>query len=199
MEGVRRASQSDWTKWADEYEWNVTGTLNFIPNRKPPLDEAIRQWRSLWNIVDRNVYGKAYQQVQRVPRFTCIHRGGNGDNPHLQFVAISPIDPRLFCIALNAIWAKFPLAAPPSENSITPTISTERSINYGGHEHWMQGSETYATNIMHLPKKLADPCSDALEKLNATAKPIWLAKAALAFPDHVQKACDDYNRRHNKV
>lgn len=199
MEGVRRPNQSDWTAWADGYEWNVTGTLNFIPNRKPTLDEAIRQWRSFWNIIDRNVYGKSYKQVKRIPRFTCIHRGGNGDNPHLQFVTLSPIDPKPFCIALNAIWANFPLAAPPSENSITPTISTERSINYGGHEHWVQGAETYATNIMHLPEELAEPRCDALEKLNAIAKPIWLTRAALAFPAHVQKACDDYNRRHNKV
>lgn len=199
MEGVRRADQSDWTKWASKYQWNVTGTLNFIPNRKPSVDEAMRQFRSFWNILDRLSHGKSYKQVKRIPRFTCLHRGGNGDNPHLQFVALSPVNPEPFCIALNAIWANFPLAAPPSENSITPTISRCRSINYGGHEHWFQGADTYATEIMHMPEELAQPHSDALEKLNAFAKPIWLTRAALAFPVHVQRACDDYNRRLNKV
>lgn len=198
MKALRRADQSDWTKWACEFEWNITGTLNFVQNRKPHIDEAKRQWRSFFNIADRLVYGKAYKQ-SRIPRFACIHLGGNGDNPHLQFVALSADDPAPLCIALNAIWAGFPLAAPPSKNSITPTISKDRSINYGGHEHWFQGADTYATDIMHLPDEIVQPRTDAIEKLRAFAKPIWLTRAGLAHPVHVEKAWRDYNERNTKV
>ena len=199
MEILRRAGQGDWTKWAREYDWNITGTLNFIQNRKPHIEEAKRQWRSYFNIVDRLLYGKTYKQLNRLPRFACVHLGGNGDNPHLQFVALSADDPAPLCMALNAIWAGFPLAAPPSENAITPTISEDRSINYGGHEHWFQGADTYFPEITHLPIEAAQPRVDAIERMAAYAQPIWRMRAVLAYPAHVQKACDDYNKRITKV
>jgi hypothetical protein len=194
MEAVRRANQSDWTNWAKKFEWNVTGTLNFIPNRKPSIDVARRNWRSFWNMADRIVYGKMYNQIARIPRFACIHLGANGDNPHLQFVALSPIEPEPFCIALNAIWSSFELAAPPSQNCITPTISQIRSIAYSGHEHQFQGVDTYALELMHLPSDVARPSPMAVARL-AAAKPMWHGRAKLAYPIHVEKALVDYNKR----
>ena len=53
--------------------------------------------------------------------------------------------------------------------------------------------------LNHLPIDAAQPRADAIERLRGYARPIWRMRAELAYPSHVQKACDDYNKRITKV
>ena len=175
-----------WRKWINAHAWNVFGTLNFTPNKKPGTDAAQAAWRTLWNRVDRAAYGRGNLRVERM---VFTQHGANDDNPHIHFLAKAPIHPAQFCISLNSIWASLDTTtAPPASNEILPIISKTRSAGYALHDLWRVDSETFNHEISHLNPPGITPHPDAAVRLTNQADSIWLSQAKSAYPKQLQIA-----------
>ena len=196
-------------EWTEKHGWDVFGTLTFIPNRKPHIDTAQKHWSRLWQKVDQLTYGQtAVRSGARVERHVCTQSGSQKDNLHLHFLAKSPIkDINFFCICLNALWADTAtVAAPPKSNEIYPVLSVKRASDYLYHEYWKLGSETFNDRLTYLniEEIILKPRDDAADRLKAAASGVWLTKAQLALPEHIEtakaryeaKAPASYNKRH---
>lgn len=121
--------------WAQSYEWDIFGTLNF--RVRPPESEARKIWSSFFQKIDQQCFRRCWPDQQRFQRFVYRHDGANGDNPHLHFLAKAPVDRELFCITANAIWSGMnALTAPPDQNRITPLINARGASWYMLHEDW---------------------------------------------------------------
>lgn len=186
--------------WISRHDWDVFGTLNFVPNRKPHIDTAQKQWSYFWNKVDRLAYGQTgVQSGARVERVVCNQFGSLGENPHIHFLAKSPINTDDFCVYLNALWAATsPEAAPPNSNEIYPVLKVNRASGYSLHEYWKLGSETFNDRLtcLNTDKTPPKPRLDAADRLKIAGKEIWLTRARLALPNHIENAQARYNKRH---
>lgn len=177
----------DWSAWVNKHEWDIFGTLNFTQHHKPSLQHADKLWRLFWNKIDRAVYGKRVQYGDRVERTVFIHLGANSANPHIHFVAKSPIDRAQFCILLNAVWAGLCNGtASPVSNELMPVINQQRAIEYMLHDHWRIGSDTFSTSLTHFADIGFDPKThnNAFERIAERATDTWLRQANQAYDTH---------------
>jgi len=172
--------------WIVEHNWDVFGTLNFKPKLKPNIDVAQKQWSSVWNKLDQLIYGRTgVSNGMRVERFVFTQFGSQNDNPHIHFLAKSPINTKDFCVNLNALWkTEFPAAAAPVCNEILPLIHDESAAKYSLHEYWRNNSETFNAQLSHLSEKHAQVRTDAVDRLKRSSKQLWRIQAELAFPNH---------------
>jgi hypothetical protein len=187
--------------WVASHDWDVFGTLTFAPGHKLKGDEAQRLYRRYWNCVDRAVYGQKTRS--RVERMVCSQFGVLGDNPHLHFVAQSPIEPEQFCAHLNAIWAGMDVhTAPTVENVILPVISVRGCSRYVFHEFYRLGIDTLNVELCHKNQARWDgsdptpPHAQAQQRLAAQSSPLLQCSAQLAFIQHMLAANERYHKRH---
>ena len=188
-------------KWTVEHDWDIFGTLTFIPNRKPHIDTAQKHWSRFWHKVDQLTFGQmAVRSGARVERAVCTHSGRLDDNPHIHFVAKSPIkDINSFCVCLNALWAATALeSAPPDNNAICPALNVKQVGEYLYHEFWKMGSETFNGQLTYLNIDRIElaPRLDAANRLKVACKTTWLTKAQQALPNHIKNAQALYIKRH---
>lgn len=176
--------------WIVEHEWDVFGTLNFKPKGKPNVDVAQKQWSSVWNKLDRLIYGqRGVRKGMRVQRFVFTQFGSQEDNPHIHFLAKSPINTKDFCVHLNALWkTEFPAAAAPVCNEILPLIHVESAAKYLLHEYWRENSATFNAQLTHLSNTQGQVRTDAVDNLKRSSKQLWRIQAELAFPGHAKQA-----------
>jgi hypothetical protein len=182
--------------WISKHDWDVFGTLTFAPGHKRNIDVSNKHWSSYWNKLDRLVCGQTGNRVERAA-FTQF--GSLGQNPHIHFLAKSPINTKEFCVYLNALWsAECADAAPPASNHIMPLLDSRRATDYLLHDFSRIGSETFNHKLTYLNSANAKThiCTDAADRLKAATKGIWLVKAQLAFDEHVKSGSAHYNRRH---
>ena len=187
-----------WSDWAISEDWNIYGTLNFSLQHKPSLAEAQRRWALFWNVVDRQCYGKSNGPQQRMSRFVYAHKGSNGDNPHIHFLAKVDGDVREFCILLNALWAIMAHVggAIADQNEILPVISKERVSVYLMHEDQGYEMNGFCEKLTHLPKDASAMRDDAATLLRSAANRFQhLNDAAIAFDKHLERAEQRYIRR----
>ncbi len=180
-------------KWTVGHDWDVFGTLNFIPNRKPHIDTAQKHWSRFWQKVDQLTYGQtAVRSGARVERIVCTQFGKMKDNPHLHFVAKSPIeDIDVFCACLNALWAATAtVAAPPKSNEIYPIFSVKRTGGYLFHEYKQIDSQTFNDRFTYLNTKeiILKPRADTIDRLKSAASTKLLTAAQAALPTHIENA-----------
>lgn len=187
-----------WVDWVAEHDWNVFGTLNFVTGHKVAGDEAKRLWRRFWNKADRLVYGTSCNYGYRIERAVFTQYGALGDNAHIHFLAKSPSDPAELCIGLNALWRKMTdCAAHPINNEILPIISKRAASEYVLHDFWLSGSETFNHTISHLNPANTQAHPQAYDRLTQATDGIWLARARLAFDEHMATAQARYEQRNS--
>lgn len=187
---------AEWVNWIAAHDWNVCGTLNFAPGHKLTGSEAQRVMSTFWNKADRLMYGGFSKY--RVERMVFSHGGALGDNTHAQFLAKAPFDPKAFCIGLNALWASMNICtAPPVSNEILPIFSVRKSTEYALHEFWLTGTETFNHALSHLNPLGSTAHEQAQDRLKQATSSIWLARAQLAFDDHMAAAQARYEQRNS--
>lgn len=187
-----------WVDWVAEHDWNVFGTLNFVSGHKVTGDEAKRLWCRFWNKADRLLYGTSCSYGYRIDRAVFTQYGALGDNAHIHFLARSPIEPVQFCTGLNALWrTTTDCAAHPKNNEILPIFSKRDATEYALHDFWLSGSETFNHTLSHLNPENTQAHVQAANRLNQAANGIWLARARLAFDDHMAAAQARYERRNS--
>lgn len=182
-----------WQAWINVEQWDIFGTLNFASlhhlARTNRNDVCGKIWRSFFCEVDYALYGKQRKHQQRFDRAVFVQYGANGINPHVHFVAKSPIQVDQFCIHINALWASmFDFAANPVSNHITPVVQQAKATGYGLHEFHKLNSDTYdyrlsttGNSTMHQSVR-----TDAVDRLTKRSKPVYLVQAQLAYPAHLQ-------------
>ena len=187
-----------WSEWAISEDWNIFGTLNFAVQHQLSFVEAQRRWALFWNVVDKLCFGKGGRFQKRLPRFVYAHRGRNGDNPHIHFLAKVDGDVREFCILLNALWASMEHVggAVADQNEVLPVISKERAAAYLTHEDHGYELSGFCENLTHLPKDAPAMRHNALTLLRSAADRFYhLNDAAVAFDKHLEGAEQRYIRR----
>lgn len=180
------ADKQAWIDWVEAHDFDVFGTLNFLPNHKPSLHTAQKIWQRYFNRVDRLLYGRTAVERHgiRFERIVFTQCGAIGDNAHIHFAAKAPISVQDFCIALNALWAEScTFAAPPSLNVIQPIISKQRVSSYLLHDFWLTNTDTLNTNLTHInpPNITTQPKFDAQLRLKEACKGIWRLRARDAY------------------
>lgn len=188
-----KQDQQAWADWINTEQWDIFGTLNFASlhhlARADRNDVCGKVWRSFFGEADRALYGQQRKQQTRFDRAVFVQYGANGTNPHVHFVAKSPIPADQFCILLNALWASmYDFAAKPASNQITPILQQARTTGYGLHEFYRLNSETYDYRLsttgnitMHQSVRV-----DAADRLTKRSNPAYLLQAQFTFPAHLQ-------------
>ncbi len=186
--------------WTASYDWDIFGTVTFAPGQKVRAEVAEEYWSRFWNEVDTAAYGQ--NRNYRVKRMVFAQYGALGDNPHIHFLAKSPIHNQKFCICLNAIWAGMDQkTSPPSGNEILPVFDVEKASGYVWHEYWRNGPDTMHAGLSHLNDQRRDgtglvtPHPQADQRLAELANGESLKKAHKAFMAHVLIAQDRYQKR----
>lgn len=194
-----KQQQRAWETWINSEDWDIFGTLNFASlhhlARTDRNDVCGKIWRSFFSEADRALYGQQRMQQMRFDRAVFVQYGAIGVNPHVHFLAKSPIQVDQFCILLNALWASmFDFAANPVSNHITPVVQQARTVDYGLHEFHKLTSDTYDYRLsttgnigMHQSVR-----TDAADRLKHRTKPTYLLQAQIAYPVHLQAV-----KRHN--
>jgi hypothetical protein len=184
-----------WVDWVTEHDWNVFATIKFAPNRNHiHPDQARKSWSKFFNKLDRLVYG---QTGNRIERAVFEHYGAIGDDAHVHYLAKLPIDPKLGCVTMNALWrSMFAHAAPPKMNEITPIICSGAAANYGLREEWKLEGDTLNLDLSRLAQSGALPHKYAKERLMQVADAHWLSEAHKVLPGHIAAAEARYKRRH---
>jgi len=182
-----------WGKWINTHQWDVFGTLCFSSFRhigKADRDDVCgKVWRSYFNSLDRAIYGKQKSIQSRFNRVVFVQYGTNNDNPHVHFLAKSPIAKEEFCIQLNAIWSSmFEVSAQPATNEITPIIRQSGTTGYGLHEFYRQDSNTIDLRLSNTIEPAQHVCvrDDAAFRLKQMATEKNNLAAKNAFPRHIQ-------------
>jgi len=188
-----KQDQQAWADWINTEKWDIFGTLNFASlhhlARVDRNDVCGKVWRSFFGEADRALYGQQRKQQTRFDRAVFVQYGANGTNPHVHFVAKSPIQAEQFCILLNALWTSmYDFAAKPASNHITPILQQARTTGYGLHEFYRLNSETYDYRLsttgnitMHQSVRV-----DAVDRLTKRSNPAYLLQAQFTFPAHLQ-------------
>lgn len=188
-----KQQQRAWETWINSESWDIFGTLNFASlqhlARADRNDVCGKIWRSFFGEVDYALYGKQRKQQIRFDRAVFVQYGANGTNPHVHFLAKSPIQADHFCILINALWASmFDFATKPTSNHITPILQQASVTGYGLHEFYRLNSETYDYRLsttgniaMHQSVR-----TDAADRLKQRTKPTYLIQAKIAYPVHLQ-------------
>jgi hypothetical protein len=189
-----------WVEWLELEDWDVFATLNFGCLgllRGDKTDAASKLWRSCLNALDRAIYGQARKYQPRFQRVAFRQFGVNGNNPHVHILAKSPIEPKEFCVAWNAIWAsKFIPSANIGSNSIAPIISTRAVAGYLQHEEFKSHSGAFDERLSYWNSGTQHTVrTDALERLHTQANPTKLIQARLAFHEHTRKSQANFERR----
>lgn len=197
---VKSLVRLHWAKWAEHYEWDICGTLNFATGNKAGVEEAQRQWSRFWGKLDRICYGQSKGRQNRVQRFVFTHSGSNGDNIHSHFLARSLGDTREFCVLLNALWAGMEGAgaAVAEQNEILPIFSKQRASWYLLHEDHDGAMNGFNAKLTHLDQHQPKLRDTALIDLRSAADRFQHINAAtIAFDQHLARAEQRYIRRNS--
>lgn len=195
MSELTAKNSAAWVDWITEHDWNVFGTLKFSHKRNGlHPQQAQRSWSKFWNKFDRLTYG---QTGNRVERAVFEHYGVWGDNAHIHYLAKLPVDAKIGCVMMNALWrSEIANAAAPNKNEITPIICASSAANYGLREEWKLDTDTYSEKLSHFNQPGALAHRSARPRVMKAVDWHWLEQANNVLPKHILAAEERYKRRH---